>query len=98
DAATTESANQNKKTAVCDQSAKWKRRRRYTRSTSGNAAAIIQDVNSSDAADTRNTAPFTVAANSGIFFSPNSRAKNGSEAWPTACPSTAMGTAKSRLA
>ena len=51
-----------------------------------------------DNAAIRYTEPFTVSPNSFMRFSPNSRAKNGSEACPVAWPSTAIGTAKSRFA
>ena len=64
----------------------------------GSAAAIIHAVARNDAAETRYTESFTVAANSFSFFSLNSRAKNGSDACPVACPSTAIGTASNLFA
>src|SRR6266436_7272041 len=74
-------------------SEKRKRPRRYTRSMSGRAAAIIQPVARNEAAATRYTESLTVAANSLRRFSLKSRAKKGRDACPVACPRTAIGTA-----
>ena len=71
---------------------------RSLRHITRSADTIINAETRNDSAVIRYTEPFTVSANSRVFFSPKSLAKNGKEACPTAWPRTAIGTANRRFA